>query len=219
MSFVKVQNFDKVAKKQNYTKIFQPPPNLFLFFTLFSRKTTIVINENLISDCKKMHRDAQRQVYELMAPKLYRTCKRYLKKEEEIEEALADAFYTIFTKLDQLKEFGAFEAWSRKITVHHCLATIKKNTNFNLYLDDVKILSQPYTDEVTELEEEDLLNLLNHIPEGCKTIFNLFVIEGYSHKEIATMLHISEGTSKSQLNASKTKLKELVNNLYYQKAK
>lgn len=166
-----------------------------------------------------MHRDAQRQVYELMAPKLYRTCKRYLQKEEEIEEALADAFYTIFTKLDQLKEFGAFEAWSRKITVNHCLATIKKNTNFNLYLDDVKTLSQPFTDEVTELEEEDLLNLLNHIPEGCKTIFNLFVIEGYGHKEIATMLHISEGTSKSQLNASKTKLKELVNNLYYQKAK
>ncbi len=166
-----------------------------------------------------MHRTAQRQVYELMAPKLYRTCKRYLKKEEDIEEALADAFYTIFTKLEQLKEFGAFEAWSRKITVNHCLATIKKNTNFNLYLDDVKTLSQTFTDEVTELEEEDLLNLLNHIPEGCKTIFNLFVIEGYSHKEIATMLNISEGTSKSQLNASKTKLKELVNNLYYQKAR
>jgi RNA polymerase sigma factor (sigma-70 family) len=166
-----------------------------------------------------MHRDAQRQVYEFLAPKLYRTCKRYLKKEEEIEEALADAFYTIFTKLDQLKEFTAFEAWSRKIAVNHCLATLKKKTNFNLYLDDVKVLSQPFTDEVTELEEEDLLNLLNHIPEGCKTIFNLFVIEGYSHKEIATMLHISEGTSKSQLNASKTKLKELVNNLYYQKAK
>jgi RNA polymerase sigma factor (sigma-70 family) len=166
-----------------------------------------------------MHRDAQRQVYELMAPKLYRTCKRYLKKEEEIEEALADAFYTIFTKLDQLKELAAFEAWSRKIAVNHCLATIKKKTNFNLYLDDVKLLSQPFTDEVTELEEEDLLNLLNQLPEGCKTIFNLFVIEGYAHKEIATMLNISEGTSKSQLNASKTKLKELVNNLYYQKAK
>jgi RNA polymerase sigma-70 factor (ECF subfamily) len=166
-----------------------------------------------------MRRDAQRQVYELMSPKLYRTCKRYLKKEEEIEEALADAFYTIFTKLDQLKEFGAFEAWCRKIAVNQCLATLKKKTNFNLYLDDVKTISQPFTDEVTELEEEDLLNLLNHIPEGCRTIFNLFVIEGYSHKEIAVMLSISEGTSKSQLNASKTKLKELVNKLYYQQAK
>ena len=166
-----------------------------------------------------MHRDAQRQVYEDMAPKLYHTCKRYLKKQEEIEEVLADAFYTIFTKLDQLKELGAFEAWARKITVNHCLATIKKNTNFNMYLDDIASISQPFTDEVTNLEEEDLLNLLNHIPEGCKTIFNLFVIEGYGHKEIALMLNISEGTSKSQLNAAKTKLKDLVNNLYYQKLK
>lgn len=178
-----------------------------------------MINENLISACKKMHRDAQRQVYELMAPKLYRTCKRYLKKEEEIEEAMADAFYTIFTKMEQLKEVKAFEAWARKITVNQCLLSIRKNVNFNMYLEDVKIISQPVTEEMTDLEEEDLLNLLNLIPDGCKTIFNLFVIEGFGHKEIAAMLNISEGTSKSQLNAGKTKLKELVNQLYYQKAK
>lgn len=166
-----------------------------------------------------MHRDAQRQVYEILAPKLYRTCKRYLKKEEEIEEALADAFFTIFTKIEQLKEIKAFEGWARKIAVNHCLLSLKKNVNFNMYLDDVKVISQPSTEHETDLEEEDLMNLLNYIPEGCRTIFNLFVIEGYSHKEIAKMLHISEGTSKSQLNVSKTKLKELVNNLYYQKAK
>ena len=166
-----------------------------------------------------MHRGSQRQVYELLAPKLYRTCKRYLKKEEEIEEAMADAFYTIFTKLDQLKEVLAFEAWARKITVNQCLLTLKKNINFNLYLDDMKVEPKLETADDTVLEEEDLLQLLNHIPEGCKTVFNLFAIEGYSHKEIATMLGISEGTSKSQLNVSRTKLKELVNNLYYQKAK
>jgi len=165
-----------------------------------------------------MHRDAQRQVYELMAPKLYRTCKRYLKKEEEVEEALADAFYTIFTKINQLKETKVFEAWARKITVNHCLRSIKNNVNFNMYLDDIKILSQPVTDHSTDLEEEDLIKLLQSIPEGCRTIFNLFVIEGYTHKEIADLLSISEGTSKSQLNVAKTKLKELINNLYYQKA-
>lgn len=166
-----------------------------------------------------MHRGSQRQLYELLAPKLYRTCKRYLKKEEEIEEVMADAFYTIFTKLDQLKEVLAFEAWARKITVNQCLLTLKKNINFNIYLDDMKMEPKLETADDTVLEEEDLLQLLNHIPEGCKTVFNLFAIEGYSHKEIATMLGISEGTSKSQLNASRTKLKELVNNLYYQKAK
>ncbi|MEW5676165.1 sigma-70 family RNA polymerase sigma factor [Flavobacterium enshiense] len=166
-----------------------------------------------------MHRDAQRQVYEMLAPKLYRTCKRYLKKEEEIEEVLADAFYTIFTKMDQLKELGAFEAWARKITVNHCLYQLKRNVNFNLYLEDTKLSHHPESAAATQLEEEDLLNLVQQLPEGCQAIFNLFVIEGYGHKEIAEMLNISEGTSKSQLNVAKTKLKELVNRLYYQQAR
>lgn len=177
------------------------------------------MNETLITGCKKMHRDAQRKVYELMAPKLYRICKRYLKKEEEAEEALADAFYTILTKINSLIETGAFDAWARKITVNHCLARLKKNLSFNISLDELSPYAQPFADEATDLEEEDLLNLLDQIPLGCKTVFNLFVIEGFSHKEIATMLNISEGTSKSQLNASKSKLKELVNNVYYLKAK
>ncbi|NUY81076.1 sigma-70 family RNA polymerase sigma factor [Flavobacterium sp. MAH-1] len=166
-----------------------------------------------------MQRDAQRQVYDAMAPKLYRTCKRYLKKEEEIEEALADAFYTIFTKLDQLKENGAFEAWARRITVNMCLQQLRRNVNFNLYLEDQKSIKVADNVQHNALEEEDLLKLVTLIPEGCRTIFNLFVIEGYGHKEIADMLSISEGTSKSQLNVAKTKLKELVNNYYYQQAK
>lgn len=178
-----------------------------------------MITETHISACKKLQRDAQRQVYEYMSPKLYRTCKRYLKKEEEIEEVLADAFYTIFTKIEQLKEHGAFEAWARKITVNHCLYQLKRNVNFNLYLEDTKFQIQPESAQETPLEEEDLLKLLERIPDGCKTIFNLFVIEGYGHKEIALMLNISEGTSKSQLNVAKTKLKDLVNQLYYQKVK
>lgn len=178
-----------------------------------------MINETILIACKKMQREAQRQVYESMSPKLYRTCKRYLKKEEEIEEVLADAFFTIFTKMDQLKELGAFEAWARKIAVNNCLHQLKRNINFNLYLEDTKMQLQPESLPETHLEEEDLLNLLNFIPDGCKTIFNLFVIEGYGHKEIADILKISEGTSKSQLNVAKTKLKELVNNHYYQNAK
>ncbi|AXG75187.1 sigma-70 family RNA polymerase sigma factor [Flavobacterium arcticum] len=163
-----------------------------------------------------MHRDAQRQVYELMAPKLYHTCKRYLKREELIEEAMADAFYTIFTKLDQLKESKAFEAWARKIAVNQCLLSLKRNVNFNIYIEDMAVGAEPSESQSVGLEEEDLLKLLTHLPEGCKTVFNLFAIEGYSHKEIATMLNISEGTSKSQLNVSRTKLKELVNTIYYQ---
>jgi RNA polymerase sigma factor (sigma-70 family) len=178
-----------------------------------------MINIQLIQACKKQQRDAQRQVYELLARKLYYTCSRYLKKEEEIEEAMADAFYIIFTKIDQLKEELAFEGWAKKIAVNQCLMQLKKNVNFNLYLEDVSLKDQPLTDEMCELEEEDLLNLLNHLPDGCKTVFSLFVIEGFSHKDIAEKLQVSEGTSKSQLNVAKTKLKDLVNQFYYQKAK
>lgn len=177
------------------------------------------MDEKIIQACKKQRRDAQRQLYEYMAPKLYYLCKRYLKKEEEIEEVLADSFFIIFTKIDQLKEVKAFEGWAKKIVVNQCLAQLKKNLNFNLYLDDVSYASQPLADEMTDLEEEDLLNLVKYIPEGCRTIFSLFVIEGYSHKEIADQLNITEGTSKSQLNAAKSKLKELVTTYYYQKAK
>ena len=177
-----------------------------------------MIDIQLIQACKKQQRDAQRQVYELLARKLYYTCSRYLKKEEEIEEAMADAFYIIFTKIDQLKEELAFEGWAKKIAVNQCLMQLKKNVNFNLYLEDVSLKNQPLTDEMCELEEEDLLNLLNYLPDGCRTVFSLFVIEGFSHKDIAEKLQISEGTSKSQLNVAKTKLKDLVNQFYYQKA-
>ncbi|QEE51559.1 sigma-70 family RNA polymerase sigma factor [Flavobacterium alkalisoli] len=162
-----------------------------------------------------MHRDAQRRVYEYMAPKLYHTCKRYLKSEVEIEEAIADAFYTIFTKLDQLKETKAFEAWARRIAINQCLLTLKRKVNFNIYIEDMNASAEPAQAQSAGLEEEDLLKLLDYLPEGCRTVFNLFAIEGYSHKEIAAMLNITEGTSKSQLNVSRSKLKDLVNNVYY----
>ncbi len=166
-----------------------------------------------------MQRDAQKKVYQLLAPPLYNTCKRYLKNEEEIEEALADVFYIIFTKIDQLKENHAFFSWSKKIAVNQCLLVLKKKLNFNMYLEEAPQSWQPVAIEDTGLEEEDLLNLLNFIPEGCRTVFNLFAIEGFAHKEIAQMLNISEGTSKSQLNVAKSKLKVLVEDLYYQKRK
>jgi RNA polymerase sigma factor (sigma-70 family) len=175
-----------------------------------------VIDEKLLSDCKAKQRSAQRQLYEIMAPRLFHVCKRYLNLDSDVEEILADAFYIIFTKLDQLKEHGAFEGWARKIAVNLCLGKLRKKGSLNLYLEDMQQEPQHYT-WPSQLEERDLLKLLNRLPEGCRTIFNLFVIEGYSHREIAAILQISEGTSKSQLNVSKVKLRSLVNQYYYLK--
>ena len=178
-----------------------------------------MINDQLISNCRKLQREAQRDVYEQLSPTLYRSCKRYLKKDEDIEEVLADAFLIIFTKLDQLRENYAFEAWARRIAVNLCLARLKKNVNFNIYLEDSKISLQHSDTSDSGVNEEDLLKLLDFLPKGCRTVFNLFAIEGYAHKEIAEMLSISEGTSKSQLNVARTKLQNLVNTRYYQQAK
>jgi len=177
------------------------------------------MEDQLVNGCRKGQRDAQRLVYERMAPRLYHTCRRYLKQEEEIEEALADSFYIIFTKIDQLKENAAFEGWARRIAINECLRYLRKRVNFNLYVDDMKISLQPTTDAATDLEEDDLLQLLTKLPAGCRTVFSLYAIEGYGHKEIADMLQITEGTSKSQLNAARTKLKDLVSGLYYKQAK
>lgn len=174
------------------------------------------MEENLIIQCREMHRASQKRVYEILAPKLYLVCRRYLKKEEEIEEVLTDAFYTIFTKIGQLKENLAFEGWAKKITVNQCLLVLRKNKDYNVYLEDVPVQPLAENSNETFLEEQDLLKLLNHLPEGARTVFVLYAIEGYSHKEIAEKLGISEGTSKSQLNVSRTKLKTLIEVYYNQ---
>ncbi len=172
------------------------------------------MDENLINQCRKMDRASQRKMYELLAPRLYLVCKRYLKQDIEIEEALADAFYTIFTKMDQLKENAAFEGWAKRIVINQCLLTIRRKPEQQLYIDDV-VVSVTASEE-NELEEQDILKLLEHLPQGAKNVFCLYAIDGYSHKEIATQLNVSEGTSKSQLNVARTKLKELVALFYNQ---
>lgn len=174
--------------------------------------------KKIILACKKHKQSAQKQLYNKLADQLYWTCKRYLKKEEDIEEVLADSFYTIFTKIDQLKHHEAIYTWSKRITINYCLKYLKKDFTL-LYIDDIK--THPATQQVAEakLEEHQLLKLVDQLPKGCQTIFKLYVIEGYTHKDIAKLLEISLGTSKSQLNVAKNKLKMLVNRYYYQNEK
>jgi RNA polymerase sigma-70 factor (ECF subfamily) len=169
------------------------------------------MEKQLLLECQRNDRNAQRKVYEKMAGKLYSVCKRYLKNDEDIEEVLADTFYKIFTKLNQLQNHDIFEAWARKIAVNECLQKLRSMKALDVSLDEefVESTGSP-TDSISF--EKDILKLLNFLPEGCRAIFNLFAIEGYPHKEIATMLSISEGTSKSQLNFARKKLQELLVN-------
>lgn len=169
------------------------------------------MEKELLLECQRNNRNAQRKVYEKMAGKLYSVCKRYLKNDEDIEEVLADTFYKIFTKLNQLQNPDIFEAWAKKIAVNECLQKLRSMKAIPISLDENLIESQEFQVENLSFEK-DILKLLNFLPEGCRAIFNLFAIEGYPHKEIATMLSISEGTSKSQLNFARKKLQELLVN-------
>ncbi|MFZ4929489.1 RNA polymerase sigma factor [Chryseobacterium sp. Mn2064] len=169
------------------------------------------MERELLLECQRSNRKAQRVVYEKMAGRLYSVCRRYLKNDEDIEEVLADTFYKIFTKINQLQTLETFEAWAKKIAVNECLQKLRSNKTSFISLEENDI--PPSTASVENLSfEKDMMNLLNFLPEGCRAIFNLFAIEGYPHKEIAAMLSISEGTSKSQLNFARKKLQELLAN-------
>ncbi|KMQ67438.1 RNA polymerase subunit sigma24 [Chryseobacterium sp. FH2] len=169
------------------------------------------MERELLLECQRNDRNAQRKVYEKMAGKLYSVCKRYLKTDEDIEEVLADTFYKIFTKISQLQNPETFEAWAKKIAVNECLQKLRSREMLHISLDENWVHSSDTTVEHISFEK-DILKLLNFLPEGCRAIFNLFAIEGYPHKEIAVMLSISEGTSKSQLNFARKKLQELLIN-------
>lgn len=169
------------------------------------------MERELLLECQRNDRNAQRKVYEKMAGRLYSVCRRYLKNDEDIEEVLADTFYKIFTKITQLHNPDTFEAWARKIAVNECLQKLRTDKALFISLEENLIHSAEGTAENISFEK-DILNLLNFLPEGCRAIFNLFAIEGYPHKEIAAMLSISEGTSKSQLSFARKKLQELLVN-------
>jgi len=169
------------------------------------------MERELLLECQRNDRNAQRQVYEKMAGKIYSVCKRYLKNDEDIEEVLADTFYKIFTKIHQLQNPDIFESWARKIAVNECLQKLRSQKALHITLEDSHAFSSESATESISFEK-DVLSLLNFLPEGCRAIFNLFAIEGYPHKEIATMLSISEGTSKSQLNFARKRLQELLVN-------
>lgn len=161
-----------------------------------------MIDTALIQACKRQDRIAQQKLYTLLLPKLYTTCKQYVTAHDDIEDILSEAFVNIFTKMEQLSSEAAMVSWARKITVHQCLAFLRKKKTFELLSDDLH-----EAEPISQPETQDIFQLVNHLPENSRMVFNLAVVEGYSHKEIAQLLQISEGTSKSQLHYAKTKLK------------
>lgn len=135
---------------------------------------------------------------------------RYTKQYEEAEDVMIHAFYKIFDKIDSYNGDGSFEGWMKRILVNEALMHIRKRNNLHLAVEVQDIDVPETTNVVDQLQYEDLLVLLEQLPVGYRTIFNLYVIEGYKHREIAELLDISINTSKSQLILAKKRMKKLV---------
>src|SRR5699024_1967328 len=152
----------------------------------------------------------QKALYEAYAPVLMAIGMRYMKYVQQSEDMVAEAFIKIFTRINIYKETGSFEGWMKRIMMNECLMQIRKNQRHHLHvpLDDVDIDIDPVA--VDKMSAEEIIKTINELPEGYRTIFNLYVIDGYKHREIADMLGISIHTSKSQLIMAKRKLQQLL---------
>jgi len=172
-------------------------------------------DSTLVKKCIEGDQRAQRMLFEKFAPKMLGVCMRYAKNSDQAEDVLQDGFIKVFTKLSKYSGEGSLEGWIRRIVVNTALDDIRRNVKFqnNLNVDDVDYKLELNSYIVEELAAEDLMKLVNDMPDGYRVVFNMFAIEGFSHKEIAVQLNISENTSKSQYSRAraylKTKLEEL----------
>lgn len=167
--------------------------------------------QEMINGCLRGDRAAQKRLYDTFSPKMYALCSRYLKDPMQAEDVLVSAFTRIFEKIHQYKGEGSLEGWIKIIVIREALASIRK-LNHLRFEDDIETIENrtALQTEGDPFEIEYLLHLIQELPPGYRTIFNLYAIEGYTHKEIATQLRISENTSKSQLSRARTYLQQLL---------
>jgi len=167
--------------------------------------------QELIKGCLRRDRAAQKRLYDTFSGKMYALCCRYVKDSMEAEDVLITAFTKILEKIDQYKHEGSFEGWIRRIVVNEALTWLRRNRNMYLETELEAADYEPdYQSLSDSLEAEDLLKIISELPSGYRIVFNLYAIDGYSHKEIAEQLGISENTSKSQLSRARTYLQKLL---------
>ncbi len=165
--------------------------------------------EQLIEHCKKNDTKAQSQLYKLYSSKLFSLCLKYSRNYVEAEDNLQDAFVTIFNKISQYKSKGSLEGWMKRITINTALQRYRSVGVFDI------VNEEQIEDVSVEIDEDAitidfLLSIIQELPDRYRLVFNLYALDGYSHKEIAEMLNISTGTSKSNLARARLILKEKI---------
>lgn len=166
--------------------------------------------EILISECKKQIAQSQKELYSRYTPTMFGICKRYVKSIAEAEDVLQEGWYKVFTKLDQYNGQGSFEGWMKRIMVNESLMYLRKANNFNISLEVTYIEPVFHQGTVSKMAYDEIIQCLDLLPTGYRTIFNMYVIEGYKHREIGDILGISINTSKSQLILAKKRLREIL---------
>lgn len=169
-------------------------------------------DNTLVKECLNENSKAQKALFDKFAPKMLSVCLRYMKNTEKAEDVLQDAFIKVFLNIGKYNNSGVLEGWIRRITVNTCLDELKKNKKLllNVSVEEVeyKLESNDFVQE--QMIADDLMKLIQNMPEGYRVIFNMFAIEGYAHQEIATKLGISESTSKSQYLRARAYLKQRI---------
>ena len=178
----------------------------------------IDINQQLVEESLKGSIKAQHQLYKLYADAMYYTCYHMMHNREEAEDMLQESFSEAFMKLDKFKFESTFGTWLKRIVVNRCINEIKRKKTELQFSDNMEHYEEGYIEEEeesTDLTVAAIKKAMTHLPEGSRIIFQLYLLEGYDHREIAEILGVSESNSKSQYMVARRKIKELLkDNLY-----
>lgn len=171
------------------------------------RKITVTetLDLQLIDSCIKGDRASQKVIYDRLAPRMFPLCMRYVGDKSIAEDVLQDGFITLFTHLESFKGEGSFEGWARRIFVTTALMELRKKDALKMSedLDSLRGMKADLPSQGQNIGYKELMKLVMQLPTGFRTVFNMYVVEGYSHKEIGEVLGISESTSRTQLSRAR----------------
>ncbi|HEY9220379.1 MAG TPA: sigma-70 family RNA polymerase sigma factor [Lutibacter sp.] len=165
--------------------------------------------DDLIKQCANNDRQAQKEIYQLFAGKLFSICLKYSKNKQEAQDNFQDGFIVIFDKIGQFNFKGSFEGWLKRVMINTVLLKYRKKNVLNIVAEDIpdEVIVDVDDDEISL---DFLLSLINELPDRYRLVFNLYALDGYSHKEISEMMQIAEGTSKSNLARARAILKQKI---------
>ncbi len=175
----------------------------------------MISEEQIIQGCINNDRYYQKLLFKKYRNKMLGICLRYAKNKDEAEDILIEAFLSVFSNISNFRNECNLEQWIKKITINTAINNYRKNLKHYYHLE-ITNYEDNYdlpTESIDNLSVDEILKLIQELPQGYRTIFNLYAIEGYSHKEIANILNISEGTSKSQLFKARKLLQAKIKNL------